>query len=206
VTPTRGRDGDKNVVHTRGDRDTRLAGAGDFGLAIFLVSLTILFVGALVGYWVVRGQAASWPPVDAPALPIGIWFSTAALVASSVTIQLSLIAIRRGDQAGLRARLTWTLLLALVFVASQIANWIGFARADSTFDSHLYSFTFYFLTGLHGLHVLGGLVALGYVRWRAQRGAYDRAGHSGVRLAAIYWHFLGVIWLLLFGLLLLDSL
>jgi len=206
VTPIRGRDGDKNIVQTRGDRDSPHPGAGDLGLAIFLVSLTILFIGAVVGYWIVRRQAASWPPVDAPALPIGIWFSTAALFASGATMQLSLNAIRRGDQAGLRARLTWTLSLALLFVASQVANWISFARADSTFDSHLYSFTFYMLTGLHGLHVLGGLVALGYVRWRAQRGAYDWAGHSAVRYMAIYWHFLGVIWLLLFGLLVLDGL
>ena len=181
-----------------------MPGAGSLGLALFIVSLSVLFVGGLVAYVVVRGRAQTWPPSGAPALPLGMWVSTVLLLLSGVTIQRALIGIRRGQDAVLRRNLSATLVLSLLFVGSQSWNWLHYYNADTTFQHHLYGFTFYMLTGLHAGHVLGGLAALALVARRAFRGVYSWAYYPGVRYTAVYWHFLGGVWLVLFGLLVLD--
>jgi cytochrome c oxidase subunit 3 len=195
--------GGDGVLRPRGDKGE--PGAGALGLALFLASLIMLFGGGLVAYWVIRSRSPVWPPPDAPDLPLGMWVSTALLLLSSVTIQQALSAVRRGQGDRLRRRLVLTLVIAAGFVASQAWNWLHFYRLDSTFYTHLYGFTFYMLTGLHALHVLGGLIALIVVSVRAYLGHYSWAYYPGVRLTTIYWHFLGAVWLILFGLLLLDG-
>jgi len=192
------------VLRPRGERGSP-PGTAAFGMAVFLASLTVLFGAGVVAYWVVRHRAPVWPPPEAPTLPLGLWISTVLLAIAGVTIQLALVAIRRGNQARLIRMLVATLGVALLFVASQAWNWWQFYRLDSTFQWHLYGFTYYMLTGLHAAHVLGGVAALGVVLVRAWLGHYTWGRYLGVRLTAIYWHFLGVMWLLLFALLLLDS-
>ena len=86
------------VLRPSGDKKSPAPGAGPFGMAVFLISLSMLFLGSLVAYAVVRARAGDWPPAGAPALPRALWGSTALLVACSVAVQSALVTIRRGDR------------------------------------------------------------------------------------------------------------
>lgn len=194
-------EGKGRIIHTPGERDSDLPGAGTMGMTLFLVSLSVLFVGSLVAVVWVRGRAADWPPAGAPDLPRLLWLSTALLLGCSLAIHSALAAVRRGDRRGLPRRLLWTAGLATLFLVSQTAGWFQFYDA-AVFESHLYGFTFYVLTGLHGAHVIGGIVALAVVLVMTYRGSYSRARYTGIRNTAVYWHFLDGVWLVLFGFLL----
>ncbi|MCP3977915.1 MAG: heme-copper oxidase subunit III [bacterium] len=174
------------------------------GMAIFLVSISMLFLGALVGYVVIRSRSGVWPPVGAPALPRGLIVSTLLLFGCSVSIQRALSRIRAGDEAGLLRALQLTVGIAVLFLVAQGWSWWVFFHS-ATFASHLYGFTFYMLTGLHALHILGGLVSLGVVMYFAVRSAYSWAHYPGVRMCAIYWHYLAVVWVVLYVVLLVES-
>jgi heme/copper-type cytochrome/quinol oxidase subunit 3 len=130
--------------------------------------------------------------------------STALAAGTSVATQGALAAIRRGNEPGLVRRIDLALVLALAFVACQAIAWASFFDR-ATFERHLYGFTFYALTGLHGLHVLGGIVGLGILAVRARRGRYSWASHGPVRSTAGYWHFLGAVWLAIYATLILAS-
>jgi cytochrome c oxidase subunit 3 len=89
--------------------------------------------------------------------------------------------------------------LGVVFLSLQVWSWTQMIVAERTFNvAHLYIFTFYVLTGLHGLHVVGGLIPLVVVARRAAAGRYGSADHNGLVLCAMYWHFLDVVWITLF--------
>ena len=189
------------ILRTRGERGSDVPGAGTMGITWFLASLSMLFVGSLVAVVWVRIAADQWPPAGAPALPRLLWLSTALLIGCSVTIHSALGAIRRGDRQGLQRRLILTACLATLFLTSQAVGWYQFFDA-AVFESHLYGFSFYVLTGLHAAHVIGGIVALAVVLVMTYRGSYTWAHYPGIRNTAIYWHFLDAVWLVLFGFLL----
>jgi heme/copper-type cytochrome/quinol oxidase subunit 3 len=191
------------VIRTRGERGSEVPGLSTLGMTIFLVSLSILFVGSMVAFLVIRLNASQWPPAGAPPIPRLLWVSTLLLLGCSGTIHAALVAIRRGDQRKLMRWLSATCGLALAFLGCQSAAWLSFFDAP-TFQTHLYGFTFYVLTGLHALHVLGGVVALAAVMFLTLRGSYSWAHYPGVRNAALYWHFLDGVWLVLFGFLILT--
>jgi cytochrome c oxidase subunit 3 len=172
---------------------------------VFLATLTVLFLAAIVGYLVVRLKATDWPPPGMPRLPAGLWLATLALVAGSVTIESARRAIRRGERTLCTHWLQATLALAVVFLAVQLWNWWGLIRVRVTAASNLYAFTFFMLTGLHAAHVIGGVVLLAVVLARALGGRYGSGRHAGVTYAAMYWHFLDAIWLLLFAVLVVFS-
>jgi len=195
------RQGAGRIIGTRGERGSEVPGAGTMGIALFLISLSMLFIGSLVAVVLVRASADQWPPANAPALPHLLWLSTALLLGCSAAIHSALAAIRRGDRQGLERRLMGTAGLATLFLACQAVGWFQFYDA-AVFESHLYGFSFYVLTGLHAAHVIGGIVALVVVLVMTYRGSYSRAHHTGIRNTAIYWHFLDAVWLVLFGFLL----
>ncbi|HOJ61667.1 MAG TPA: heme-copper oxidase subunit III [bacterium] len=176
-------------------------GAGRLGMFFFIASLSMLFAASLIGYLAVRLPQENWPPEDMPRLPAGLWFSTAVILLSSAAIQLALRRIRAGDTAGLRKWLWITNGLGYVFLISQTVNWTQLILLRVTASVNLYAFTFFMLTGLHALHVLGGLIELGIVTRKAYRGIYTAAYHPGVEYSAIYWHFLDVVWIIMFALL-----
>ena len=178
---------------------------GKLGMRLLIASLAMLFAASITGYIVVRTRAEQWPPEGMPALPSGLWLSTVLIVVSSLTIQWAVAGIRRDRQQPLRLGLSLTLLLGLAFLASQTVNWFGLVAADVRPGANLYAFTFYLLTWLHALHVVGGLVPLGLVTARAWRGGYTAGFHPGVEYTAMYWHFLDVVWLVLFAVLFLGS-
>ena len=187
----------------RRGREGEIPGAGVLGMWIFLATLTVLFLASIVGYLIVRLKAEAWPPPGMPRLPSGLWLATALLLAGSVTVHRALSKIRTGQPTAAVRYLGATLTLAILFLGTQTWNWWGLVAAKMTATTkNLYAFTFFMLTGLHAAHVVGGVILLAVVTTKAARGRYGSGRHGGMTYAAMYWHFLDAIWIVLFGVLL----
>jgi len=170
------------------------------GLNVFLMSLSVLFIASLVGYFITRFQSPHWRIADQPGLPSGLWLSTVILIGVSAALEGALRAVRKNQLKALTRRLWVGLALVLAFLAAQVENWHVMRTAELALPTPtLFTYTFYLLTGLHAAHVVGGFVPLGIVMARAERRAYSSSHHEGVALCVKYWHFLGVVWLVLFG-------
>jgi cytochrome c oxidase subunit 3 len=130
-------------------------------------------------------------------LPVAVaGVNTAILVSSSMTIHWAQTSIRKGNRFGLKAGMFTTFLLGATFLFVQINEYanIGFAPQDNAQGT-----VFYSLTGLHGAHVFIGLVLLLIVTIRAFRGHYSPQEHRGVEVPGIYWHFVDVMWLIVYS-------
>jgi cytochrome c oxidase subunit 3 len=188
------------------DREARFL-AGQVGMKIFLVSLGILFGATLIGFLVMRirlGQLDQWP-TDLPPLPRGLWLSTLTLLVSSATIQWALHGVRSGRPDQLRVGMLATLVLAFVFLAIQSQCWLVWmqtvtARWSESAEYRFALTSFYILTVLHALHVIGGLIPMIIVTRNAFRGnVYTLSFYPGVLYCAMYWHFLDAVWVVLFA-------
>lgn len=180
-------------------------GAGKMGMALFLVIVGVLFVTGLIGYAVVRSRAPEWPPPGTPPLFYGLWFSTGLLVMSSVFLHMAYTGVRGDRQAQLKRGMFGATLLGAAFLISQMWCWLHMMGANVTASSNLFGFTFYMLTGLHALHVIGGVIQLVYTTARSWRGAYSSDFYPGVLYSTMYWHFLTAIWIVVFSLLVLGN-
>jgi heme/copper-type cytochrome/quinol oxidase subunit 3 len=168
-------------------------------MVVLIVALSMFFAASIVIYLLMRHMHQPWPPRGFLALPTTLWLSTLDIVFSSVTMQGAVLAARRSDKVVLRRNLAATLLLGLGFLGLQSYAWykiwtqVAVANLSST-----YLEMFYALTGLHAVHVLGGLVPLIMVTLAAYRGLYGRKKYAAVRYTAIYWHFLDAVWCIVF--------
>lgn len=186
--------------------------AGRIGMALLLLSLGTLFAASIVGFVVIRIQLADVWPTGKVTLPRALWISTAVLLASSGTMHAASRAIGRGMKIRTAAALLVTFLLGVAFLALQVHCWlVALAQLRSTtlwLDSDTFRLavtSFYIFSGVHGLHVIGGLVPMSLVIVRAAGGRYDEAHHAGVTYSAMYWHFLDGVWIVLFTTLLLAT-
>jgi cytochrome c oxidase subunit III len=170
--------------------------ARQMGVWIFFGCLTVLFAGTIIAYLVTRMQTPVWRTAQMPSLPIGLWGSTALLVGVSVAMHAALKSARTNRFDALAWQLWLALLFAGAFLVGQALNWTQMNPTAASVKS-LYIFTFYMLTGLHALHVLGGFVPLGIVIARAHRREYSSSRHEGVTFCKQYWDFLFVVWLVL---------
>jgi cytochrome c oxidase subunit III len=172
--------------------------AATIGLGVFLVVVGTLFA-LLISAYSMRMAMLDWRSLPVPAL---LWFSTGLLVASSVALQLAVLAVKRGRMEDLKLGLLGGAGFALLFLVGQILAWRQLSAAGYFVASNPANAFFYLLVALHGLHLSGGLVALGRSANRVWRGNYrrDRVRHS-VALCAAYWHFLLVVWLVVMTLL-----
>jgi cytochrome c oxidase subunit III len=166
------------------------------GMFLFIASEIMLFGAFFTAYFFVRVAAGTpWPtpPFHLPVYVAGI--NTAILVTSSFTVHWALQSIKRDNHAGLKAGLLLTFLMGLTFLLTQILEYsrIGFAPKDGAFAT-----IFYCLTGLHGAHVFVGLTLLAFATTRAFRGHYSAANHHGVEIPGIYWHFVDVMWIVVY--------
>jgi cytochrome c oxidase subunit 3 len=174
------------------------------GLLVLIAALSMLFAGMLAGYVVYRASAREWPPKGFPALPRGLWFSTVVIAASSVTLVWADRSLRRGQDHLLRLGLGLTTVLGFLFLVTQAWLWGDSVRAGLT-QRHLYGALFFVATGAHALHVLGGLFCLLTAWLRALRVPAVAALRQRVELTGLYWHFVGVLWFVLFGVLYLGG-
>ena len=175
------------------------------GMILFIVSEVMFFAGLFAAYFNVRLNATQWPPFvnEAVFKPFQIHqeillpaILTTLLVLSSVTMQLGVWAIRRGDRTGFLRNTGITLVLGALFLVGQIYDYtqLGFGITDTAFGS-----TFYTLTGFHGAHVLGGAIMLSVVLYRGMSGQFSAKHHDAVEAVSIYWHFVDVVWIALFS-------
>lgn len=178
---------------------------GRFGFGIFLVSLGVFFAASIVSYLIIRLRADEWPPADAPGLPSGLWISTAVIVFISLTIQWALNSIRQNHKIKLLRALYATLGLGCLFLLMQIWNWAALVQRELLIQDNLYAFTFYLLTGLHALHVIGGIIPLTVTIYKARHELYTSYHYNGVYYCAMYWHFLDGVWIVLYTMLLIGS-
>jgi cytochrome c oxidase subunit III len=154
------------------------------GMVLFVASWATLFAMLLLAYLLLRVRATAWPPPELPRLPLGLpALATVALGLSSVALQRS-VGGRSGRLIGLAA------VGAMIFLALQVVVWRQMYLAGLRPSSGPYASVFFGLTAFHALHVLVGLGALGWLSVRP----------AAVRLWAIYWHMVGIIWAAMFTL------
>jgi heme/copper-type cytochrome/quinol oxidase subunit 3 len=178
---------------------------GKFGFALFLISLGVFFAASIVGYLVIRLRAEVWPPVGAPAFPSSLWISTAVIILTSVAIQWAVNSIQQNHKEKLLLALYISAGLGILFLILQSANWFVLYQRELMMKDNLYAFTFYLLTGLHALHVIGGLIPMFITIHKARQELYTSYHYNGIYYLAMYWHFLDGVWIVLYTTLLIGS-
>jgi cytochrome c oxidase subunit 3 len=166
------------------------------GMLLFIISEVMIFGAFFTAYFFIRiAEGEPWP-APGTHLPVPVAFvNTLILVSSSFTLHWAETSIKRGNRFGLKAGMLSTFLLGCTFLFIQINEYanIGFAPQD-----HAQQTIFYSLTGLHGSHVFIGLLILLAVTVRAFRGHYSPESHRGVDIPGIYWHFVDIMWIVVF--------
>ncbi len=168
------------------------------GLGVFMAVATSLFALFMSAY-LMRMQLADWSPLADPGV---LWFNTAMLILGSVFFQWARNATQREQIDGVRVGLLAGGACTLVFLGGQLWAWQQLNATGYFLATNPANAFFYLLTALHGLHLLGGLWVWAKTTLKLQRGAAVDEVRLSVELCAVYWHFLLVIWLVLFGLLL----
>lgn len=173
---------------------------GQIGVWILLTAITMLFAGLTSAYIVLRG-VPTWQNIELPSL---LWPNTFVLLMSSVALEFAKRAIRKNHVETTTRWLAVSAVLGLVFLAGQLAAWRQLVAAGVYLPSTLQSSFFYILTGLHGLHLVGGIGAMGFVFNRAVKKRLTAFNHEPLKLCAMYWHVMDALWIYLFLLLLLS--
>jgi len=170
--------------------------APTLGMLLFIVSEVMIFGAFFTAYFFIRVVGhAPWPAHGTELPKVVAFFNTLILVSSSGTIHFAQESIKRNNRLGLKVGMVSTFLLGLTFLFIQVNEYwhIGFAPQDSAQGS-----IFYGLTGLHGAHVTIGLMLLSFVTIRAFRGHYSADAYRGMEVPGIYWHFVDVMWIVVF--------
>jgi cytochrome c oxidase subunit 3 len=172
------------------------------GMLIVLASIMMMFTALSSAYIVRAAGASDWTPIEMPRL---LWLSTTLIVLSSGSFELARKALQRDEQQGYARWLLVTVGLGLGFLGAQFLAWRELVAQGIYLSSNPHSAFFYLLTGLHGVHLLGGVLALDYLLLHAwRRRAPEQVGPRRAAAAgavALYWHFMGLLWIYLFLLL-----
>jgi heme/copper-type cytochrome/quinol oxidase subunit 3 len=176
---------------------------GKLGMWVFLAGDAMSFGGLLAGYGALRASSANWP---SPMEKLGILttsFMTFLLIVSSVWMVLALSAAKHGHQARFRKFLLLTVIGGTTFLVMQAYEWThlvheGMTMSSNPWGSPLFGTTFFVLTGFHGCHVFGGVVYLSCVLLGGLKGQYTPDNYNPVEIAGLYWHFVDLIWILVF--------
>jgi cytochrome c oxidase subunit 3 len=183
-----------------GDGTTKpVISSAKIAVLMLIASEMMLFSGLIGPLFVYKGEAAFWPPLGMPQLPIFVtWINTFVLTASAATMYLSVRAVHQNRQRLLRRWLAVTGVLGVTFLSVQGSEWVRLIAHGLKLSSGTYGATFYTLIGLHGVHVTAAVVWLSFVTIAAMRGRYGAKNAGAVEICAIYWYFVCAIWPLLF--------
>ena len=186
-----------HAAHPPAAHQSSRVDAPTLGMFLFIASEVMLFGSFFTAYFFVRvvnGTPWPTPPFHLPVFVALV--NTCILVTSSFTIHWATQSIKRGNRAGLQAGLVLTFLMGLTFLLTQMIEYarVGFAPHDGAFGT-----IFYCLTGLHGAHVFVGLSILFFMTVRAFRGHFSAESHHGVEIGGIYWHFVDVMWIVVYA-------
>ncbi len=176
-------------------------GSVGFPTALFLLTEAAFFASAFGAYFLIRSTFPVWPPPGAPHLENFIpRIQTIILLTSSVTIELAVWSAKRGNNRGVLAGILATMVLGIVFMGLKLGiEWprliyeLGFTPASGFYGS-----SFYILTGVHGAHVVGGIIVLAIAAGRAKLGHFKPKSHGFLDAVSLYWNFVDLIWLMLF--------
>jgi cytochrome c oxidase subunit 3 len=180
----------------RGYSSTR-SGLYPIFLLALLATVTMLFA-ALTAAILIRRTGSDWVPVQLPDI---VWANGLVILASSALLELARRSLRVGDESLAPVWLGLAAALGVVFLGGQLAAWSSLMEQGVFLPTSPHAAFFYMLSAVHGAHVLGGLGALVWTLRRALKGAYSAHQHRGLSHAAIYWHYVGAIWIYLLFLL-----
>jgi cytochrome c oxidase subunit 3 len=198
-------------AHAHGATDTHASGGiGNpvLGMLLFITSEVMFFAGLFAAYFSIRANTVPWPPLN-PAtnepfelhiLPI-VLPATIILVASSFTCQFAVWAIKKDNRTSFLRNMAVTVVLGIIFLLLQMYDYLVLAEEGITLNSGTFGTTFYTLTGFHGAHVFGGVLMLAVVLYRGMAGQFSARHHDMVEATSLYWHFVDVVWILLFSIL-----
>ncbi|MGI9038067.1 MAG: cytochrome c oxidase subunit 3 [Gemmatimonadota bacterium] len=169
------------------------------GMWVFLASEVMFFTSLIGSYIILRwGAAPSWPvPGEVLNVPITAG-NTFLLICSSVSMVKAFAAIEEGNQKGLKMWLLATIIMGAAFVGVQAYEYSQLFHHHFTPGSGLYGSTFYAMTGFHGFHVSMGVLCMIWVLFKAMRGGYTQENHEGIEIIGLYWHFVDLVWIILF--------
>jgi len=192
------------------------------GMLLFITSEVMFFAGLFAAYFSIRagyqelvgGQLVHvWPPTQFEHLlnPFTLFTesgqlnlilpATIILVTSSFTCQLGVNAIKRDDRTGFLRNFAVTLVLGITFLLMQVFDYTVLFKEGLTLGATTFGTTYFTLTGFHGAHVFGGALMLGVVVYRGMAGQFSAKHHDMVEATSLYWHFVDVVWILLFSIL-----
>ena len=180
------------------------------GMLLFITSEVMFFAGLFAAYFNVRANAETWPPNIPDTIPPEQYHleilplvgpATVLLILSSFTCQFAVWAIRRGDRTGFIRNIAVTFIIGVVFLLMQATDYIALGNEGITLSAGTFGTTYFTLTGFHGAHVFGGAIMLAVVLYRGLAGQFSARHHDAVEAVSLYWHFVDVVWILLFSLL-----
>ncbi|HEX6511086.1 MAG TPA: cytochrome c oxidase subunit 3 [Chloroflexota bacterium] len=173
-------------------------GPRKLGILLFIGSESMLFLSVIALY--VTGQGHQGHPTAQESLNAAriIPFSVA-LWLSSGTIALCPGRVARGDQRGMRLWLGATVILGAIFLAGELAEWLSLFGQQITAASNMWATTFFTLTGIHGLHVIVGLLMMSALIGASTRVPIPHSGESSLEIVSLYWHFVDGMWVLIYG-------
>jgi len=169
------------------------------GMWVFLASEVMFFTALIGSYIVLRfGAAETWPvPTETLNIPVTA-INTFILICSSVSMVKAYAAAVDDDQRGLRLWLLATVLLGATFVGVQVYEYLHLVHNHFLPSTGLFGSTFYTMTGFHGFHVSMGVLCMSWVTFKAFRGGYAGGEYHGVEVIGLYWHFVDLVWIILF--------
>jgi heme/copper-type cytochrome/quinol oxidase subunit 3 len=168
------------------------------GMWVFLCSEVMFFTGLIGSYIVLRFASPLWPqPSTVLNIPLTA-MNTFILICSSVTMVQALAAIVRGDAAKMKLFLCLTLLFGSIFLSIQGVEYWKLLHEGFNPHVSLFGSVFFTTTGFHGFHVFCGVVCIAFVTGKAFLGKYTQAHHQGIETLGLYWHFVDLVWIVLF--------
>jgi cytochrome c oxidase subunit III len=169
------------------------------GVWVGIASITMLFAALTSALW----MREAWRPAPLPSgTPPILYWNTLILIASSLTIELARRSLKKDRARDFRLWLYVTTALGLAFVAGQLIAWRELAAQGVYVSSNAGSAFFYVITATHGLHLLGGIIALVALAFSVPRILFSARGRVAVEATAVYWHFMDALWIYIFILLL----
>ena len=172
---------------------------GKLGMWVFLASEVMLFGGFISSYVILRTGSDHFviPAKEMLGVPLAM-INTFVLITSSVTMVLALDAVQKGNQKVLVRNLILTIVLAFCFLGIKSYEYPHKWHEGITISSGLFGSFYFTLTGLHMLHVIGGIAFISYILVNAKKGRYTPEHHERVEYAGLYWHFVDLVWVILF--------
>lgn len=167
------------------------------GVIVFLLAETMIFLGLFGAFLIYRTVLPAWPPEGTPDLELLLpGINTIILISSSFVMHKGQSAIKKNDVKGLRLWFAITAIMGAIFLVGQLYE---YSHLEFSLTTNLFASAFYVLTGFHGLHVTVGLLLILAVLFRARDPQhYTAEEHFGVEASELYWHFVDVVWVVLF--------